>query len=456
MTQVSQPKPDPRLAARVPRYTSYPPANHFNPAVGGGQVQRWLRDVDPDDPISLYIHIPFCRRLCWFCACRTQGTKTAAPIDGYIDILNTEIGLVRAALPDGVGVGQMHWGGGTPTLLTPAQVKRLGGLLRDAFPMADTSEFAVEIDPTELDDARLDALAALGLARASVGVQDFDPRIQAAIGREQSAQITLEAIRGLRARGVQSLNVDLLYGLPFQTPQSLAETLDVVVGLAPDRLALYGYAHVPWMSKRQRLIPEDALPPPPERLELSETARHILMNAGYVPIGIDHFAKPGDSMAAAAAAGHLRRNFQGYTTDRYTTLIGLGASAVSRYPHGFAQNAARTGDWAKALSERHLPTARGHVFSGADRLRGRVIEEIMCQFRVDIDAVADELGMEASQLDADLDRLLLLYPDAVDQAGAQAGRKLALSHGDGRFARIVAAVFDGYMAPDAQTYSLAV
>lgn len=379
---------DPQLArlglfdARVPRYTSYPTAPHFGADIGAADFARWIEAVPSGSAISLYVHVPFCRRLCWFCACRTQGTTSDAPVVAYVEMLKAELALLRRYLPGGVRLGRLHWGGGTPTLLSPDQMRALAGAIFDAAPMADGGEFSVEIDPNEIDDARLDALVAAGMNRASVGVQDFDPLIQKSIGREQSYPLTRDVATKIRARGVASLNADILYGLPHQTGPRIADSVQKLLTLSPDRVALYGYAHVPWMSRRQQLIPSHALPTPQERLSLFETARALFVADGYGEIGIDHFALPGDGLARAGREGRLRRNFQGYTDDTAPVLIGLGASSISRFPQGFAQNASGTADHAKAIRAGAFSTHRGHCFAGEDTLRARIIEALMCDFRV--------------------------------------------------------------------------
>ncbi|RYH07416.1 oxygen-independent coproporphyrinogen III oxidase [Tropicimonas sp. IMCC6043] len=368
--------------ARVPRYTSYPTAPHFNSAVGSSHFSDWVAALPPDSEVSLYIHIPFCRRLCWFCACRTQGTATLSPVAGYLETLKAEIDMFAAVLPSGVKLSALHWGGGTPTLLSPEMMTDLADSVFRAVPLAEGGEFSVEIDPNEIDDARLDALAAAGMTRASIGVQDFDPDIQKVIGREQGFEITQAAVDGIRDRGVKSLNTDILYGLPHQSRAKITDSVQKLLSLSPDRVALYGYAHVPWMARRQTLIPSDALPTPEERLHLFDTARRLFLWDGYDEIGIDHFAAKGDSMAIAARDGTLRRNFQGYTVDPAPALIGLGASAISRFPQGYAQNISGTGEYAKAIQEGRFATGRGHAFAGEDLARARMIETLMCSFRI--------------------------------------------------------------------------
>ena len=379
---------DPQLArlglfdARVPRYTSYPTAPHFAGGVGPGEFTHWIEAVPEYSEVSLYLHVPFCRRLCWFCACRTQATTSDDPVIAYVDTLKAELQLLKRHLPRGVRLSRLHWGGGTPTLLSAPLIEALAEAVFAVAPMADDGEFSVEIDPNEVDDSRLDALAAAGMNRASIGVQDFDPLIQKTIGREQSYALTRDVAEKIRARGITSLNADILYGLPHQTGPRIADSVQKLLTLSPDRVALYGYAHVPWMSRRQQLIPSDAMPTPEERLSLFETARKLFLWDGYVEVGIDHFAKPEDGMAKALKAGTLRRNFQGYTEDTSPVLIGLGASSISRFPQGYAQNASGTAVHTKAIRSGAFSTHRGHSFSGEDQLRGRIIEALMCDFRV--------------------------------------------------------------------------
>ncbi|MBC7179382.1 MAG: oxygen-independent coproporphyrinogen III oxidase, partial [Roseovarius sp.] len=349
--------------AKVPRYTSYPTAPHFNREVGQDHFTSWINAIPEGAEISLYVHVPFCRRLCWFCACRTQGTQTDAPVAAYLETLKTEIAMLGQHLPRGVRLSRLHWGGGTPTLLSPGMMSELAGAIRDIAPFTDTTEFSVEIDPNEIDAARLDALAGAGMNRASIGVQDFDEQIQKSIGRMQGYDITRHAVDEIRARGVKSLNADILYGLPHQNRARITESVQKLLSLNPDRVALYGYAHVPWMAKRQQLIPSDALPTPQERLALFETARRLFLWDNYDEIGIDHFATASDGLSVAQKSGLLRRNFQGYTDDTAEVLIGVGASSISRFPQGYAQNAPATGAHTGAIRDGRFSTTRGHVFS---------------------------------------------------------------------------------------------
>ena len=386
--------------ARVPRYTSYPPATQFKPGIGPAEVEAWQAAIPAGSAISLYMHVPFCRRLCWFCACRTQGTQSDDPVRVYAETLLAELELLKSRLAPGVRLSRLHWGGGTPTMMPPDVMRRVAAAVFDAFPLAEGAEFSVEIDPNEIDDTRMDALAEAGLTRASIGVQDFDPEIQATIGREQSFEVTAKAVEMLRARGIASINADILFGLPHQDNRRIAESVQQLLALSPDRVALYGYAHVPWMAKRQVLVPTEALPSPEARLALFNTARDLFMADGYAEIGIDHFARPDDGLAKAQAAGLMRRNFQGYTDDQADVLVGIGASSISRYPQGIAQNAPATGAHVKAIRDGRLSVTRGHAFTAEDHWRARMIEALMCDFRIDAGEMSRRFGMGDEALKA--------------------------------------------------------
>ncbi len=404
--------------ARVPRYTSYPPANHFNGVIGAAESARWIKAIPEASAISLYIHIPFCRRLCWFCACRTQGTATGAPLRPYLEVLKKELRHVGTILPKGVRLSRLHWGGGTPTLLEPALIAELAAEVNGLADFAPGAEFSVEIDPNEIDDPRLDALTEAGMNRASIGVQDFDPAIQSTIGRPQTFATTKWAVDALRDRGVASLNIDVLYGLPHQTEARIADSVQKVLSLAPDRVALYGYAHVPWMARRQSMIPTEALPKPEERLELFETARRLFVWDGYEEIGIDHFARPGDGLATALREGRLTRNFQGYTDDPAEVLLGVGASSISQFPQGYAQNNPATSGYHEAVEAGGLATVRGHALSDDDCIRAAMINKLMCEFRVDFQTLGKELGVPAHDLAARWDGVDEVFPDMLSLDGS--------------------------------------
>ncbi len=399
--------------ARVPRYTSYPTAPAFSTATNAAFQKQALQGLDPDLPVSVYVHIPFCERLCWFCACRTQGTRTLSPVENYIETLKQELRLLADRLPPGLRMGRLHWGGGTPTILPPEMITDLAQAIKAAIPPAEPFEFSVEIDPTMVDEAKISALAAQGMNRASIGIQDFSSKVQDAIGREQPYALTENCVRALRQAGIGSLNTDLVYGLPHQSEQTIASSIDKVLALDPDRVALFGYAHVPHMAKRQKLIDETALPDDRMRYRLAQGAAERFQAAGYDAIGIDHFARPDDGLARAARDGTLRRNFQGYTTDTCPTLIGLGASSISRFAQGYVQNAAATGAYVQRIQEGQLPGFRGHEHGGQDMMRARAIEMLMCDFRIDFRALQSAFGRDVAALAPIHDRIAETFAGLV-------------------------------------------
>tara|TARA_R110002124_G_scaffold95963_4_gene240258 strand:- start:1322 stop:2683 length:1362 start_codon:yes stop_codon:yes gene_type:complete len=426
--------------ARVPRYTSYPTAPQFADGVGPRVFARWLREIAPGSRISLYLHVPFCRRLCWFCACRTQGTSSETPVLAYLEVLKAELRMLKAALPADVTLSRLHWGGGTPTMMPAESMRDLARAIFDVVPLGTDAEFSVEIDPNEIDGARLDALAEMGMNRASIGVQDFDPEIQATIGRDQSYEVTRAAVEAIRARGVNSLNADILFGLPHQTRSRMSDSVQKLLSLAPDRVALYGYAHVPWIARRQQLIPSNALPRPEERLELFETAQRLFEWDGYASIGIDHFARPNDALAVAAAHGTLRRNFQGYTDDTAPVLVGLGASSISRFPQGYAQMNAATSGWSKAVRAGEWATTRGHALSPRDRLHARIIEALMCDFAVS----TDELLRDHDISRASLDQLFAPVAEKFGDFLVHCDQGLSIPVAGRPLTRVIATHFDDY------------
>jgi len=441
------------LARSVPRYTSYPTAPHFRSAVGPAAYADWLANMPARAPVSLYLHVPYCRKLCWYCACHTRVANTYDPIARTRDGLLHEIAGVRRHIGHRPAVTQIHWGGGTPTILRPRDFAQLQGAIGDAFEISDQTEIAIEIDPRQLSDGMVTELAAARVGRVSFGVQDFDPAVQAAINRVQPFSVTANAVERLRRGGVASVNIDLLYGLPRQTTRTLAETIRLALELAPDRIALFGYAHVPWMKTHQKLIHEGDLPGPETRWAQSQMAADLLTAAGYVALGIDHFARPEDSLARAASVGRLRRNFQGYTTDVAPYLIGFGASAIGSAPEGYVQNAADVKTWLDAVERDHLATARGLVLTDDDRMRRDVIERIMCHLAVDLDAMAAPYGHDAGVFADAFPALRELASEGIVKLE---GPRVLLTNEARPFARIVAAAFDSYLGSGYGRHSVAV
>ena len=438
---------------RLPRYTSYPTAPHFSPAVGPDTYAAWLAAIASDAVGSLYVHVPFCRRMCWYCGCNTTVTLRDEPVHAYLEALTEEIALVETHLPRRLAVTHVHFGGGTPTIVAPREFLDLTRRLRSAFDVLSEAEIAVEIDPRTLTADMAIALGEAGVTRASLGVQTFDPAVQAAINREQSYAETALAVDRLRAAGITGVNIDLIYGLPHQTVASCIDTARVCLALRPDRFSVFGYAHVPALKRHQRKIDGAALPAGLARYAQADAIATRLEAAGYQRIGLDHFALPEDPMARAAEAGDLHRNFQGYTTDGADLLIGLGASAIGRLPHGYVQNAAVTRDYLRAIATGHLATAKGLVLSDDDRLRAALIERLMCDFRVDVADICrrhgEPTGTVADAMPA-LDRLAaegILRRDGAVVEMAPEARNLV---------RVAAAAFDAYRAGSTAVHSLAV
>ncbi len=438
--------------ARLPRYTSYPTAPVFGEAVGPERYAAALKDVALGDPVSLYLHVPFCRSMCWYCGCHTTITQKDAPILDYLDVMSREIDLVAKAAQGGIPVLNVHFGGGTPTIMKPHEFAALMEKLRASFDFQDDAGIAVEIDPRTLDSQMIAALGENGVNRASLGVQSFDPVVQKAINRIQTFNQTKAAVTGLRTYGVTSTNFDLIYGLPFQTVDSCVETVQMAVELRPERFAVFGYAHVPAFKKHQRLIDETALPGASERNEQAEAIAEELEAAGYVRIGLDHFALPEDELAVASSQGRLHRNFQGYTTDNCDTLIGLGASSIGRLPSGYYQNHVAIGRYTEMVASGILPTAKGYELTSEDKLRAKIIERLMCDFEVDISGLCADAGYESDFLLERNDRLDELVRDGV----ASLSNGCVVVAKDARFmVRAVAAAFDAYLGALGRTHSKA-
>jgi oxygen-independent coproporphyrinogen III oxidase len=442
-----------RYAAPVPRYTSYPTAPHFHEGIGAGVYQQWLEALPDDATLSLYVHVPFCDTLCWFCGCNTKITWQYQPIAIYLKALDAEIATLARTVPSTTTVSHIHWGGGSPTILSADDLARLMDAMRRRFNLAEDLEFAVEIDPRGLDRARIDALVEAGLTRVSIGVQDFDPKVQVGINRIQTVDETRAVIDAFRYRGVTSLNIDAIYGLPGQHEAELIFTLTEVVRMRPDRIALFGYAHVPWMKRHQAMIHEADLPGVVERHNHTELASAFLVDNGYARIGIDHFARPHDALAVAAREGRLRRNFQGYTVDEADVLIGLGASSIGRLPQGYVQNASAIADYSRRVASGGLAVTKGLALSQDDAVRAHVIERLMCDLAFRRSDVARRFGPVAEAVIADATLLVHADRDGLVRATDDG---FVITERGRPFARALAARFDAYLAGSRARHSLAV
>lgn len=437
----------------LPRYTSYPTAPHFGAEVNADVYRAWLGALSPDTETSLYLHVPFCRSMCWYCGCHTTITARDEPIARYLAALHQEIRLVADAIPGKLSARHVHFGGGTPTLMQPDQFIALMDVLRDCFLIESGSEVAIEIDPRTLEPEMIEALAAGGVTRASLGVQSFDPAVQKAINRIQSREQTAAATEGLRAAGIRAVNFDLIYGLPHQSIASCLETVKQAVALAPDRFAVFGYAHVPDFKRHQRKIEETALPGGSERHAQAEAIADALVAAGYVRVGLDHFARPGDSLAQALSSGTLHRNFQGYTTDACDSLLGFGASSIGRLPQGYVQNAVLIGDYQRRIADGALAASKGRACAPEDRLRAAVIERIMCDYRVDLGEVCARFGADPDALADKASGLDGLIADGI----ARRERNVIMLDDRARpLVRVLAAAFDEYLGRAPARHSRAV
>ncbi|TQF78488.1 oxygen-independent coproporphyrinogen III oxidase [Elioraea sp. Yellowstone] len=442
-----------RWDGRLPRYTSYPTAVQFHAGVDEARVRAWLAALPAEAPLSLYLHVPFCRRLCWYCGCHMVVVNRAAPVEAYVDDLIEEIALWRAALGARHRVTRIHWGGGTPSILGTAQWRRVDAALRTAFALEPSAEIAVELDPRTLSHAMVRTLAETGVSRVSLGVQDFDPAVQKAVNRIQPFEMVAELVARLRGARIERINLDLMYGLPHQTEISVARTARQALALNPDRVALFGYAHVPWMKRHQRLIDAAALPGAVERLAQFRAALAVFLAAGHVAIGLDHAARPDDPLAVAQAEGRLRRTFQGYTDDTAPVLIGLGASAISALPQGYAQNEAAVPQWRAAIRAGRLAIARGVEPDAEDRLRAALIERLMCDLALDIGATCRAHGASPDRF---ADAVARLDAMAADGLLARDGWRIAVSPRGRPFLRAIAAVFDRHLDPQAERHARAV
>ncbi|MEO3431315.1 oxygen-independent coproporphyrinogen III oxidase [Pelagibius sp. CAU 1746] len=436
-----------RLAeAQAPRYTSYPTAPHFSVAVGGSLYRQWLGELRSDTPLSLYLHVPFCHQLCWYCGCHTAVAKDYERIAAYVGLLRQEIDLLgRVLAAEGAGrrpVTGLHWGGGTPSILSAEDFTAVMGQLRGVFDFQPQAELAIEIDPRHLTVEKAEALAAAGINRASLGVQDVNSHVQEAINRVQPFEVTAAAAQALRACGIEALNFDLMYGLPHQSLEDVKQTASLAAELHPDRVSVFGYAHVPWMKKHQKMIDTAALAGAEERLAQAGMAESVLLQRGYRAVGMDHFALPDDPLFRYAGEGRLRRNFQGYTTDQAEVLLGLGVSSIGTLPQGYVQNDKDLVAYARALRAGQLPVVRGIALTPEDRLRRDVINSLMCSFAVDLRAEAEVHGQPGFDFSESLERLT---PLAGEGLVTVAGSKVRVTGEGKRAVRLIASCFDAYL-----------
>ncbi|MEQ1688840.1 MAG: oxygen-independent coproporphyrinogen III oxidase [Sphingopyxis sp.] len=430
------------LAQPVPRYTSYPTAVEFDEGVGAQAQGTAIRAVQ--QPVSLYLHIPFCDQICWYCGCNTGAANRTQRLASYLDALDQEVASVAGLLPKNTPIGRIAFGGGSPNAIAPLAFVRLLDRVMTAFGAA-SPDISVEVDPRGLTPEWVRVLGATGVTHVSMGVQTLSPDIQARIGRVQPHQMIAGAIADLREVGVRSINFDLMYGLPGQSLTDLTDTLDASVAMAPERIALFGYAHVPHLLPRQRRIDASALPDQAARFAMAAAGYAQLMAAGYVAVGFDHFALPHDALARAAGEGCLRRNFQGFTDDQADVLLGMGASAISNFPDLIVQNEKNAGRYRMLVSGGRLAGERGVWRSVDDTTRGRVIEDVLCARPTDLSVLGDASGVTAG-----------LAPFIAHGLIEMVGTMLVPTDSTRPYARAIAVLFDSYRKVHKTTFSSAI
>jgi len=434
-----------------PRYTSYPTAVEFTPEFTEQDYRQQLAEADglPTEPLSLYVHLPFCEERCLYCGCNVVITKKGEVAESYLESLYREIDLLAAHLPHRRIVSQYHWGGGTPTYHGPAQIEALHRRITEHFEILPDAEVAIEVDPrvTSFEQARL--LGQLGFNRISMGVQDFTPEVQAAVDRNQTEEQTRRLYDECRRLGFHSINLDLIYGLPLQTPETFARSMEIVIDLRPDRIAVYSYAFVPWMKAHQKKIDTDALPDAATKLRLFCIAREMLLQAGYAQIGMDHFALPDDEMVLAMRERRLHRNFMGYTVKRGGDMVGVGTSAIGDVRGSLAQNVKKLTTYRQAIEAGRFPIERGVRLDGDDLIRREVITRLMCNLHLDQAEIETRFGISfpdyfAKELDA------LRRPEGPVDHGfleIEAGHLKVVGQGS-LFIRNICMVFDRYLRKD--------
>ncbi|RKY90770.1 MAG: oxygen-independent coproporphyrinogen III oxidase [Ignavibacteriae bacterium] len=379
-----------------PRYTSYPTAPQFNDSfTGNNYVDEIIKTNNGKDhpDLSLYFHLPYCDTLCYFCGCNMLITRNRDRINEYVNYLKKEIDLLKKYLSPERKVTQHHWGGGTPTYLNPDEIARLTSYINKSFDFKEDSENSCEIDPRELTKAHLEALRSNGFNRISMGVQDFNEKVQKAVNRIQPEDITRQTVNWVRELEFKSINLDLIYGLPFQTVEAFADTVEKIIDISPDRIAVFNYAHVPWMKKHQEIIKKEDLPAPEEKIEILKNTIEMLTGAGYEFIGMDHFAKPDDELSVALREKKLYRNFQGYSTNAGTDLYAFGITSISQLNNIYAQNYKTEKEYYKALDDGLVPTAKGYSLSEDDHIRREVIMRIMCDFELNYKSIEDKFNI---------------------------------------------------------------
>lgn len=428
---------------QVPRYTSYPTAPHFSSEVNFKTYANWLENLSEDESLSLYIHIPFCQKMCWYCGCFTKITKRYAPIEDYVHILAREVKIVANLLKKkNRRVSHIHFGGGSPTILLPETFEYLMKIIQDEFEVEKEAEIAIEVDPRNVNEEKVKSYVKYGINRVSIGVQDFSDDVQKAINRQQSFDEVYEVIKLFREYGIDAINLDLVYGLPKQKIEGIKRNIDYAMLLKPSRIALFSYAHVPWMKKHMRLINEYELPDNEDKMLMYREASKRLEKLGYFAIGLDHFVKKNDSMFDAVKDEKVKRNFQGYSTDSADNIIAFGASAIGYLKDfGYVQNTLDFNDYKKAILAEELPIVKGIEVSEEDKMRKRIIDEIMCYLSVDLNKTCDSFKLAKDYFKNEILALEELRKDGLVRVKNNVIKINLIAP---QIARVVASIFDKF------------
>ena len=428
----------------VPRYTSYPTTPHFS-SLETSLYRDWLTSLTLQQPISLYCHIPFCQKLCWYCGCHTKVTHNILLIQSYVDALHQEMGLIQDTVKGSLPCARLHFGGGSPSYLEPQLFVKLMQSVRKHFTLSESCDIAIEIDPRHLNEAKIKTYKQMKVNRISLGIQDFDTNVQSIIHRVQPLALVQSAVALLRSYDFKNINLDLIYGLPGQTIASIQQTLQHALELDPSRIALFGYAHVPWKKKHMHMIAHHPLPDSALRVEMFSVAAEFLQNSGYVAIGLDHFAKKDDALAKALVDEKLQRNFQGYeANNNILTLLGIGVSSISQLPQGYAQNSLDLKSYQAALNQQTFPVAKGFVLHEQDRLYREIIQNLMCYLKVDLKIISKKYQLDDQYFSEILKKLQVLQEDSLIFIQ---GLTLSVYPETRQAVRLVCAIFDQYFKP---------
>lgn len=433
---------------KIPRYTSYPTAPHFSDKINGELYKSWLERIDENEELSLYFHIPFCHEMCWYCGCHTKISKRYAPIENYLHILLREISMIGDVLKKRHKVSHIHFGGGSPTILVPADFDLLMQKIRENFVVKDDAQIAIEVDPRSVNQEKVLSYQKNGVNRISIGVQDFDADVQAAINRIQPFEVVYDAVKLFQNAKINNINLDLVYGLPKQDLEKIRKNIYYSLLLKPTRIALFSYAHVPWMKKHMRLIKDEDLPNNFDKTAFYMMSKNMLQQNGYTAIGLDHFAKNDDSLNAAFTQQKLKRNFQGYSCDKSSIIIGFGASSISHLHQGYAQNIADFMQYEKAILNGQIPVVKGVEVRAQDIMRKEIIDNLMCYMQLNLDEILQKYNLEKNFFTPEISKLENLIKDGLV---IFENNIIKINPETPQIARVVSSLFDEFFSAENNT-----